>query len=79
MAQRAAIPQVLQMDIAPISTRPTAPSARLKRSMNLHSSKPSAAIAGFGPLQPFLDDPAIAEIGINEADRCSSLGVAARS
>jgi len=76
MAQRAAIPQVLQMDIAPISTRPTAPSARLKRSMNLHSSKPSAAIAGFGPLQPFLDDPAIAEIGINEADRCSSLGVA---
>ena len=37
------------------------------------------AVAGFGPLQPFLDDPETEEIGINEADRCSSLGVAARS
>jgi pilus assembly protein CpaF len=28
------------------------------------------AVAGFGPLQPFLDDPEIEEIGINEAVRC---------
>jgi pilus assembly protein CpaF len=38
--------------------------------MNLRSSKPRAAMAGFGPLQPFLDDPEIEEIGINEAVRC---------
>jgi pilus assembly protein CpaF len=38
--------------------------------MHLHSSTPSAAIAGFDPLQPFLDDPEIEEIRISEADRC---------
>jgi hypothetical protein len=36
-------------------------------------------MAGFGPVRPFLDYPETEEIGINEADRCSSLGVAARS
>ena len=37
--------------------------------MNLRSSKPSAAVAGLGSLQSFLDDPEIEEIWINEPGR----------
>jgi hypothetical protein len=45
--------------------------------MNLHSSKPSAAMAGLALLQPFLDDPEIEEIWIDERDRVFLTGVAA--
>ena len=37
------------------------------------------AVAGFGPLQPYLDDPTVEEIWINEPARCSSPGAARRA
>jgi Flp pilus assembly CpaF family ATPase len=41
----------------------------MESSMNLRSSKPSAAVAGLGSLQSFLDDQEIEEIWINEPGR----------
>src|SRR3954451_3326480 len=33
-----------------------------------------ARVSGFGPLQPFLDDPAVEEVWINSPAECSTAG-----
>ena len=38
-----------------------------------------ARVSGFGPLQPFLDDPAVEEVWINDPTGCSWPGTAGTS